>query len=183
MVGGRFQGGLPREWTAEIAGEVLCVGDQVMHPAHGVGCVTCIAVEEVSGFSLEFVQVVFDEARLTLRVPSNKVRSIGLRRIASRSLLDEALATLRGRSRSAKLIWARRAQEYQAKINSGDPRVVAEVLRDLRRNAIEGMQSYSERAVYEAALDRLACEIAAVEGTEKAAAVGRINDLLASVPA
>uniref|UniRef100_UPI0038CF73D6 CarD family transcriptional regulator n=1 Tax=Belnapia rosea TaxID=938405 RepID=UPI0038CF73D6 len=161
----------------------MCVGDQVMHPAHGVGCVTCIAVEEVSGFSLEFVQVVFDEARLTLRVPSNKVRSIGLRRIASRSLLDEALATLRGRSRSAKLIWARRAQEYQAKINSGDPRVVAEVLRDLRRNAIEGMQSYSERAVYEAALDRLACEIAAVEGTEKAAAVGRINDLLASVPA
>jgi CarD family transcriptional regulator len=181
------QGGAPREWTAEVAGEVLCAGDRVMHPAHGVGRVTGIAVEEVSGFSLEFVHVAFDEADLTLRVPSGKVRGIGLRRIglrriASRALIDEALAVLRGRARSAKAVWSRRAQDYQAKVNSGDPRVVAEVVRDLGRNAIAGLQSYSERVIYEAALDRLAGEVAAVDGTEKAAAVAGINDLLAAAP-
>lgn len=182
MAGRHAQGGTPREWTAEVAGEVLSVGDRVMHPAHGVGHVARIAVEEVSGFSLEFVHVAFDEAQLTLRVPFNKVRSIGLRRIASPALIEEALAVLQGRPRSAKLVWARRAQEYQAKINSGDPRVVAEVVRDLGRNALAGVQSYSERAIYETALDRLACEIAAVEGTDKAASIARINGLLASTP-
>jgi CarD family transcriptional regulator len=179
MANRHIPGGIPREWTAEVAGEVLGTGDRVMHPAHGVGYVARIAVEEVSGFSLEFVHVAFDEVQLTLRVPSNKVRSIGLRRIASRTLIDEALAVLQGRARSAKVVWARRAQEYQAKINSGDPRVVAEVVRDLGRNAISGVQSYSERAIYETAVDRLACEIAAVEGTDKTAAIARINGQLA----
>ena len=175
-----IRGGTPREWTAEVAGEVLGVGDRVMHPAHGVGRILRIAVEEVSGFSLEFVHVSFDEGQLTLRVPSHKVRNIGLRRIASRTLVEQALAVLQGRPKMAKVVWARRAQEYQAKINSGDPRVVAEVLRDLGRNAIAGVQSFSERAIYETALDRLACEIAAVEGTDKVAAVARINGRLAS---
>ncbi|TCZ64935.1 CarD family transcriptional regulator [Roseicella aquatilis] len=178
MANRQVQGAAPREWTAEVAGEVLQAGDRVMHPAHGVGRVSHIAVEDVSGFSLEFVHVAFDEAQLTLRVPSNKVRSIGLRRIASRELIDAAMAVLQGRARSAKLVWTRRAQEYQAKINSGDPRVVAEVVRDLGRNAIAGVQSYSERAIYETALDRLACEIAVVEGIEKADAVTRINEQL-----
>jgi CarD family transcriptional regulator len=174
------QGTAPREWTAEVAGEVLCAGDRVMHPAHGVGRVARIAEEAVSGFSLEFVHVTFDEAQLTLRVPSNKVRSIGLRRIASQTLIDEALLVLQGRPKAAKVIWTRRAQEYQAKINSGDPRVVAEVVRDLSRNAIAGVQSSSERAIYEAALDRLACEVAAVEAIDKAAAIARINDQVAA---
>ena len=178
-----LQRGAPREWTAEVAGEVLSAGDRVMHPAHGVGHVSRIAVEEISGFSLEFLHVAFDESQLTLRVPSNKVRSIGLRRIASRELIAEALTVLQGRARTAKVVWTRRAQEYQAKINSGDPRVVAEVVRDLGRNAIAGVQSYSERAIYETALDRLACEIAAVEGVDKAAAIARINGQLASVAA
>jgi CarD family transcriptional regulator len=178
MANRHLQGRAPREWTAEVAGEVLCAGDRVMHPAHGVGCVARIAVEEVSGFSLEFVHVVFDEAHLMLRVPSNKVRSIGLRRIASRTLIDEALTVLQGRAKPAKLVWVRQAQEYQVKINSGDPRVVAEVLRDLGRNAIAGAQGYSKRAIYETALDRLACEIAAVERMDKAAAIVRINDQL-----
>jgi len=172
--------GTLRERTAEVAGEVLGVGDRVMHPAHGVGRILRIAVEEVSGFSLELVHVAFDEGQLTLRVPSHKVRNIGLRRIASRTLVEQALAVLQGRPKMAKVVWARRAQEYQAKINSGDPRVVAEVLRDLSRNAIAGVQSFSERAIYETALDRLACEIAAVEGTDKAAAIARINGQLAS---
>ena len=171
----------PREWTAEVAGEVLCAGDRVMHPAHGVGRVARIATEEVSGFSLEFVHIAFDEAQLILRVPSNKVRSIGLRRIASQTLINTALAVLRGRAKVSRLVWMRRAQEYQAKINSGDPRIVAEVVRDLICNVTAGLQSSSERAIYETALERLACEIAAVEGTDKAAAITRINDQVASV--
>jgi len=143
----------PREWTAEVAGEVLNSGDRVMHPAHGVGRVERIATQDVSGFSLEFIHVVFDETRMTLRVPSNKARTIGLRRIASRTLIQEALAVLRSRPKSSKTMWSRRAQEYQAKINSGDPRTIAEVVRDLNRNAISGTQSFSERALYEAAID------------------------------
>jgi CarD family transcriptional regulator len=172
----------PREWTAEVAGEVLCIGDKVMHPAHGVGRVARIATEEVSGFSLELVHVTFDAAELTLRVPCDKVRSIGLRRIASQTLIDEALAVLRGRVKASRLVWMRRAQEYQAKVNSGDPRVVAEVIRDLIHNANAGVQSHSERVIYEAALDRLACEMAAVEGTDKAAAIARINNHVVAPP-
>jgi CarD family transcriptional regulator len=164
----------PREWTAEVAGEVLRQGDRVMHPAHGVGQIERIAVEEVSGHSLNLVHVVFDETRLTLRVPTTKVRSIGLRRIASRELISEALTVLKGRARQSKVMWSRRAQEYQTKINSGDPRIVAGVVRDLGRNAASGGQSFSERQLYEAALDRLACEVAAVEDVDKDAAVARI---------
>jgi CarD family transcriptional regulator len=165
----------PREWTAEVAGEVLGVGDRVMHPAHGVGRVERIAVQDISGFSLEFIVVVFDEARMTLRVPSNKARTIGLRRIASQALINEALAILKGRPKQSKIMWARRAQENEAKINSGDPRIIAEVVRDLNGNAISGTQSFSERAIYETAVDRLAGEIAVVEGMDKAAAIAKIN--------
>lgn len=179
MANRHIQGESRREWTAEVAGEVLCAGDRVMHPAHGVGRISRIAAEDVSGFKLEFVHVAFDEAQLTLRVPLNKVRSIGLRRVASRGLIDQALLVLQGRPRPAKLMWARRAQEYQAKVNSGDPRVVAEVIRDLGRNALAGVQSYSERAIYETALDRLACEIAVIDGTDRVTAVAMINGHLA----
>jgi CarD family transcriptional regulator len=180
MAARHTSGVAPREWTAEIAGEVLREGDRVMHPAHGVGRVERIAVEEVSGYSLDLVHIVFDEARLTLRVPTTKVRSIGLRRIASRKLIDEALAVLKGRARQSKVMWSRRAQDYQAKINSGDPRVVAEVVRDLGRNAVSGGQSFSERQLYEAALDRLACEVAAVESVDREAAVARITAQVAA---
>src|SRR5918992_6135966 len=103
----------PREWTAEVAGEVLEAGDRVMHPAHGVGRVERIAVEEVSGASLELVHVAFGGTGLTLRVPKGKVRSIGLRRIASPALIDEALAAAGGRPRQSKAMWSRRAQEWQ----------------------------------------------------------------------
>ena len=152
----------------------------MMHPAHGVGLVERIAVEEVSGYSLDLVHIVFDEARLTLRVPTTKVRSIGLRRIASQKMIDEALAVLKGRARQSKVMWSRRAQDYQAKINSGDPRVVAEVVRDLGRNAASGAGSFSGRRLYEAALDRLAGEVAAVRGVAKEAAVATITARLAS---
>ena len=169
----------PRRWTAEVAGEVLQEGDRVMHPSHGVGRVEHITVEVVSGVSLELVHVVFDETRLVLRVPTAKVRSIGLRRLASRALLDEALAVLRGRAKQGKGMWSRRAQEYQAKVNSGDPRLVAEVVRDLGRTAASGAGSFSERQLHEAALDRFAGEVAAVEGVDKEAAVATITAQLA----
>ena len=170
----------PREWTAEVAGEVLEAGDRVMHPAHGVGRVERIAVEEISGSSLELVHVAFGETGLTLRVPKGKVRSIGLRRIASPALIDEALAVAGGRPRQSKAMWSRRVQEWQAKVDSGDPRLVAEVVRDLGRNAgASGEGSFSERRLFEAALDRLAGEVAAVEGIEKAAAAAAIAARLA----
>jgi CarD family transcriptional regulator len=180
MAAMHFGGAGPREWTAEVAGEVLEAGDRVMHPAHGVGRVERIAVEEISGFRLELVHVAFGETGLTLRVPKGKVRSIGLRRIASPALIDEALAVVGGRPRQSKAMWSRRAQEWQAKVDSGDPRVVAEVVRDLGRNAASGAGSFSERRLYEAALDRLAGEVAAVRGVAKEAAVATITARLAS---
>lgn len=171
-------------WTAAIAGEVLEEGDRVAHPAHGVGRVVRIAAEEVSGHSLEMVQVAFDEGGLVLRVPRAKVGAIGLRRLAAPALLAKALAVLRGRPRQSKAMWSRRAQEWQAKVDSGDPRVVAEVVRDLGRNAgAAGEGSFSERRLFEAALDRLAGEVAAVEGVGKAAAVARITAELAAAAA
>jgi CarD family transcriptional regulator len=132
----------------------------VTHPTHSAGRVERIAVQDISGFSLEFILVVFDEARMILRVPSNKACTIGLRRIASQALIDEALAILKGRPKPSKVMWARRVQEYQAKINGGDPRIIAEFVWDLNGNAISGTQSFSERAIYETAVDRLAGEIA-----------------------
>lgn len=182
-MGDRAGGGPARAWTAAVADEVLAVGDRVMHPAHGLGQVSRIGVESVSGFRLEFVHVAFDEARLTLRVPLDKVPGIGLRRLASRALIDAAFAVLQGRARPGRAVWGRQAEEYQAKINSGDPRVVAEVVRDLGRDVLAGGQSHAKRTAYETALDRLACEVAAVEGIGKQAAIGRINDQLAAAAA
>ena len=152
-----------------------------MRPAHGVGRVVRIAAEEVSGHSLELVQVAFDEGGLALRVPRAKVGAIGLRRLTAPALIAEAMAVLRGKPRPGKGMWSRRAQEWQAKLDSGDPRVVAEVVRDLGRNAgPAGEGSFSERRLFEAALDRLAGEVAAVEGVGKQAVVARITAQLTS---
>ena len=178
--GGRNGAAGPRVWTAAVAGEVLTEGDRVVHPAHGVGRVVRIAAEEVSGHRLEMVQVAFDEGGLALRVPRAKVRAIGLRRLASPGLVAEALAVLRGKPRRSKAMWSRRAQEWQAKVDSGDPRLVAEVVRDLGRNAASDEGSFSERRLYEAALDRLAGEVAAVRGVAKEAAVAAITARLAA---
>jgi CarD family transcriptional regulator len=166
--GGRNGAAEPRVWTAAVAGEVLAEGDRVAHPAHGVGRVVRIAAEEVAGHRLEMVQVAFDEGGLALRVPRAKVGAIGLRRLAAPALLAEAMAVLRGKPRPGRGMWSRRAQEWQAKVDSGDPRVVAEVVRDLGRNAgAAGEGSFSERRLFETALDRLAGEVAAVEGMSK----------------
>jgi CarD family transcriptional regulator len=154
--------------------EIFVDGDFVVYPTHGVGKVERIATEEIAGHKLELIHITFDENRMTLRVPTNKARTAGLRKLASPKQFDEVLATLKGRARIKRTMWSRRAQEYEAKINSGDPSAIAEVVRDLHRNAGQPDQSFSERQIYESALDRLAAEYAALEKVDKPTAIERL---------
>jgi CarD family transcriptional regulator len=135
----------------------------VVYPAHGVGKIERIEEREVAGAKLELFVVSFDKDKMTLRVPTGKAKAVGLRRLSSPEVVKNALKTLRGRARVKRTMWSRRAQEYEAKINSGDLVSIAEVIRDLHRATGQPEQSYSERQLYEAALDRLARELAAVE--------------------
>lgn len=154
--------------------EIFVDGDFVVYPTHGVGKVERIATEEIAGHTLELIHITFDENRMTLRVPTSKARTAGLRKLASRKQFDDVLATLKGRARIKRTMWSRRAQEYEAKINSGDPGAIAEVVRDLHRNAGQPDQSFSERQIYESALDRLAAEYAALEQVDKPIAIERL---------
>ncbi len=159
-------------------------GDAVMHPAHGVGRVTGESVATVGGETLELVHFAFGEGRLLLRVPRAKVAANGIRRLAGGELIAEALAVLTTAPRGAVrgITWARRAAELQAKLNSGDPRKVAEVLRDLGRNVNNPERSFSERQIFEAALERLAVEIAAVENITREQAVAKIAERMPVAP-
>lgn len=159
---------------APAKAEIFVAGDYVVYPTHGVGKVERIAVEEIAGHTLELICITFDENRMTLRVPTNKARTAGLRKLASKKQFDDVLAVLKGRARIKRTMWSRRAQEYEAKINSGDPAAIAEVVRDLHRNAGQPDQSFSERQIYESALDRLAAEYAALEQLEKPAAIEKL---------
>ncbi len=159
---------------APAKAENFVAGDHVVYPTHGVGKVDRIAVEEIAGHTLELICITFDENRMTLRVPTNKARTAGLRKLASKKQFDDVLAVLKGRARIKRTMWSRRAQEYEAKINSGDPAAIAEVVRDLHRNAGQPDQSFSERQIYESALDRLAAEYAALEQLEKSAAIEKL---------
>jgi CarD family transcriptional regulator len=161
--------------------EIFAEGDHVVYPTHGVGKVERIATEEIAGHKLELIHITFEENRMTLRVPVTKARSAGLRKLATRKLFDEALAVLKGRARIKRTMWSRRAQEYEAKINSGDPLAIAEVVRDLHRNAGQPDQSFSERQIYEAAMDRLAAELAALDKTDKATAATKLTNFLKTV--
>jgi CarD family transcriptional regulator len=161
--------------------EIFVEGDYVVYPTHGVGKVERIATEEIAGHRLELIHITFEENRMTLRVPVSKARSAGLRKLATRKLFDEAMALLKGRARIKRTMWSRRAQEYEAKINSGDPLAIAEVVRDLHRNAGQPDQSFSERQIYEAAMDRLAAELAALDKTDKPTAVIKLGDFLKTV--
>ena len=149
-------------------------GDMVVYPTHGVGTVQGLEDVNVAGIALQVITVTFEENRMTLRVPTNKAASAGLRKLAGPALVKQALDTLRGRARIKRTMWSRRAQEYEAKINSGDPVAIAEVVRDLFRNAGQPDQSFSERQIYEQALDRLAMEFAALEKTDKPTAIERL---------
>jgi CarD family transcriptional regulator len=153
-------------------------GDHVVYPTHGVGTVQGIEEMPVAGMSLKVIVVTFDENRMTLRVPVGKAASSGLRKLATNEAMTEALETLRGRARIKRTMWSRRAQEYEAKINSGDPIAIAEVVRDLHRNAGQPDQSFSERQIYEQALDRLAAELAAIDRTDKTTASDKLQAYL-----
>jgi CarD family transcriptional regulator len=156
-------------------------GDHVVYPTHGVGQVQGIEEMPVAGMSLKVIIVTFEENRMTLRVPVNKAASSGLRKLASQTLMNEALDVLRGRARIKRTMWSRRAQEYEQKINSGDPMAIAEVVRDLHRNAGQPDQSFSERQIYEQALDRLAAELAAIDRTDKPTAAEKLQGVLKAV--
>src|SRR6202047_3399511 len=171
--------------NAMIAGDKIpfTTGDLVVYPTHGVGKITGIEVQEIAGHTLNVFVVLFDKDRMTLRVPLAKAKVSGLRRLSSRKEMDAALAKLRGRSRAKRTMWSRRAQEYQAKIASGDPASIAEVVRDLFRNVGQPEQSYSERQIYQAALDRLVREFAAVERIDETTATQRVEQMLTAEPA
>jgi CarD family transcriptional regulator len=150
----------------------------VVYPTHGVGQISTIEDQEVAGYQLRLFVVRFEKEKMTLRIPVGKAEEAGLRKLASRQKIDVAITTLKGRSRVNRAMWSRRAQEYEAKINSGDPVSIAEVVRDLHRNAGQPDQSYSERQIYEAALDRLAREVAAVDKTDWDVATMKLEDIL-----
>src|SRR3954447_6365878 len=151
----------------------------VVYPAHGVGQILAIEEQEIAGAKLELFVINFMKDKMTLRVPTAKVANVGMRKLSDPALVKKALETLKGRARVKRTMWSRRAQEYEAKINSGDIVAIAEVVRDLYRSESQPEQSYSERQLYEAALDRLAREIAAVERTDEASAVAKIDEVLA----
>ena len=153
-------------------------GDYVVYPTHGVGMVLGVEVEKISDLELELIIIRFDKDRMTLRVPVDKAENSGLRKLSTRKVMDSALTTLKGRSRVKRTMWSRRAQEYEAKINSGDPVSIAEVVRDLHRGDDQPDQSYSERQMYQAALDRLARELAALERIDEQAAADKLEQML-----
>ena len=150
----------------------------VVYPAHGVGRISNIEEQEIAGARLELYAIHFEKDKMTLRVPTAKAQSVGMRKLSETAIVEQAMKTLKGRARIKRTMWSRRAQEYEAKINSGDFVAIAEVVRDLYRSERQPEQSYSERQLYEAALDRMAREIAAVKKTDDAAAVAEIEAVL-----
>ena len=154
------------------------VGDYVVYPKHGVGRVVELQSEEIAGMKLELYVLRFEKERMTLRVPVNKVEAIGMRKLSSDKAMKDALETLKGKPKVKRTMWSRRAQEYEAKINSGDLTSIAEVTRDLFRADDQPEQSYSERQIFEAASSRLARELAAMEQTDEKAALVKILEIL-----
>jgi CarD family transcriptional regulator len=154
----------------------------IVYPAHGVGQIIGIEVQEVAGFSLELFVVSFIKDKMILKVPTSKIASVGMRKLADSDVVEKALSTLSGRARVKRTMWSRRAQEYEAKINSGDLVTIAEVVRDLYRSDTQPEQSYSERQLYEAALDRMAREVAVVRKLLDAEALKLIESFLLKGP-
>lgn len=155
------------------------VNEHIVYPAHGVGQITEIATQEIAGMSLDLFVVKFDKEKMVLRVPLDKAKDIGMRKLADDKTMDGAIKTLKGRARVKRTMWSRRAQEYEAKINSGDLIAIAEVVRDLFRNENQPEQSYSERQLYEAAMERMAREVATVEKTTEDEAIVKLEAILA----
>ena len=168
----------PKKPTAKAKEFAFEKGDFVVYPTHGVGRVIDIEAKEIAGHKLDLFVISFEQERMMLRVPVAKAKISGLRKLSSRKIMENALVTLKGRSRVSRAMWNRRAQEYEAKINSGDLISIAEVVRDLHRAENQPEQSYSERQLYESALDRMAREVAAIERIDRDAAIGILNKSL-----
>ncbi|MEM1343116.1 MAG: CarD family transcriptional regulator [Pseudomonadota bacterium] len=150
----------------------------VVYPAHGVGRIVSIEEQEIAGITMELFVISFEKDKMTLRVPTAKATATGMRSLSSPDIVERALATLKGRAKIKRAMWSRRAQEYEQKINSGDLISIAEVVRDLYRAEDQPEQSYSERQLYEAALERLTRELAAVECVAEEKAAERVDAVL-----
>ncbi|MEQ1783635.1 MAG: CarD family transcriptional regulator [Hyphomonadaceae bacterium] len=170
---------MTKKLPAKLVEGLFNIGQHVVYPAHGVGRVTGVETQQVAGMKLEVFVVAFEQDKLILRVPVAKAASSGMRALASTRIVGDALKTLGGRARIKRTMWSRRAQEYEAKINSGNLIQIAEVVRDLHRAGDQPDQSYSERQLYESALDRMARELAAVENIKHAEAVEKLSKSLA----
>ena len=157
-------------------------GEFIVYPAHGVGKIVGIETQEVAGLKLDLFVISFIKDKMTLRVPTVKAASVGMRKLADPATVKSALETVRGRARIKRTMWSRRAQEYEAKINSGDLIAIAEVVRDLFRSESQPEQSYSERQLYEAALDRMSREISSVSKISDTEAIRQIEQNLAKSP-
>jgi CarD family transcriptional regulator len=158
--------------------ETFEMGDDVVYPAHGVGRVDKVGFEDIAGYRLNLIHISFEDNRMTLRVPVAQARATGLRQLVDRKVMAEALATLKTRPRGSRFIWSKRSQECLTKINTGNPRMLAEVVRDLQPAADGSGNSTSRRDLFELALGRLAAEFAAVNRIQKAQAVEQISQAL-----
>lgn len=156
----------------------FAVGDKVVYPSHGVGRIMAEETQEVAGFSTSLYVISFEKEKMTLRVPTKRAAAAGLRPLSEKTILKDAMDTLKSRSKPGRGMWSRRAQEYETKINSGDILSIAEVVRDLHKNVDDPDRSYSERVIYEAALNRLAGEFAAIEGSSHEDATRKLEDIL-----
>ena len=152
--------------------------DFVVYPTHGVGRILGTESRQIGDTEIEMLVVRFEHDRMTLRVPMDKARSLGLRTLSSKKQMEQAITTLQGKERVRRTMWSRRAQEYETKIKSGDPVSIAEVVRDLHRRTNQSEQSYSERQMYQAALERLAREFAAIEKIDQESAATKLEDLM-----
>jgi len=153
-------------------------GDYVVYPAHGVGQIEGIETHTIGGIDVSLYAISFEKERMRLKIPVVKAESSGLRKLSTETHISDAIKTLKGRARIRRTMWSRRAQEYETKINSGDPVSIAEVLRDLKRSNDDSEQSYSERQIYQSALERLAREVAAVEDLSEIEAADKLEDIM-----
>ncbi len=180
---GRIRSGHKHVDKEERAGRLgFKTGEHIVYPSHGVGRIMAIEEQEVAGFKLELFVISFEKDKMTLRVPVPKIASVGMRKLSETPVVTKALDTLKGRARVKRTMWSRRAQEYEAKINSGDLIAISEVVRDLYRSDAQPEQSYSERQLYEAALDRMARELSAVQNITETESVKLIESYLQKGP-
>ncbi len=153
-------------------------GDYVVYPAHGVGLIEGVETQTISGMEIKLYAISFEKERMRLKIPMMKAKESGLRKLCTANRMKDAIKVLKGKARIRRTMWSRRAQEYELKINSGNPVLIAEVLRDLKRSNDDTEQSYSERQIYQSALERLAREVAAVDKTSEEQATMRLEKIM-----